>query len=316
MRSGPSVDGNSRLEDLCGVLAAVLVPRNREGQPDEVALEANLRAVIGAGVNGISIGGATGEYAQQDLAERIELIRFAGKLAAESNVAFVPAVGAAGLRESLRLAEAAAHSGARAVLLPPPLFFRYTQEDLFAYYSEAAGRFPLPVLIYNLPAFVSPVEEETAIRLLDKGIAGIKDSSGGLNILAAYSEVPSPRPRRFVGNDSALLEALESNVCDGCISGVAGVLPELLVSLCEEAERQAHARLLEDLLDRIDALPTPWSLKVVAEVRGWGKAAFPFGPSAERAGQIRALATWIEHHLAQLTLGREPALADGRSVDQ
>jgi 4-hydroxy-tetrahydrodipicolinate synthase len=279
--------------------AAVLIPRLESGTADRKALEENLHSLAASPVQGISIGGATGEYAQQDEAERLGLLRLAGSIARSGGKAFIPAVGAGALRQSLLLARTAADAGAWAVLLPPPLFFRYGQEDLLAYYEEAVRLFPVPVLIYNLPQFVTPVDPPTASTLIGRGVAGIKDSSGHLDILRAYSAM-HPRPKRFVGNDSALLEALAGGLCDGAISGVAGVLPELLSAVLGAGAREDAVRIFQELLDETASLPAPWSLKVIAEMRGWGRAEFPFTPSPGSAAEIQRLRAWLQSHRAEL----------------
>lgn len=301
--ASPLNDSKKIQPRLTGLIAALLVPRKADGELDERAFERNLETVVHSGVNGISIGGATGEYPMQEMGERIALMREVAAVAQSEGLFFVPAIGAAGLPQSLALGRAAFEMSAAATLLPPPLFFRYSQQDLLDYYAAAAAGLSGPVLIYNLPSFVSPVEPDTAVQALQSGIAGIKDSSGDLRTLEAFSRTNGQAPLRFVGNDSALLEALAAGVCDGCISGVAGVLPELLCAVCDPVLRPSAAGPFQELLVRADALPAPWALKVIARVRGWGEPYLPFPSGQERSRQIDEFEDWIRDNLDMLMAG-------------
>ena len=60
-------------------------------------------------------------------------------------------------------------------------------------------------------------------------IAGIKDSSGSLDILRALTRSTS-HACRIVGSGGVPESALRESCCDGVISGVAGVLPEVVLS--------------------------------------------------------------------------------------
>src|SRR5262249_23490695 len=151
-------------------------------------------------------------------------------------------------------------AGARALLLPMPHFFPYAQDDLIAYCKTVAGEFDAPILLYNLPRFTTPLEKDTVLELIDRvpNIVGLKDSSGSLDTLAAL--LPG-KACRIVGDDRVMVEALDKRVCDGVISGVAGVLPELMRALYfnrGSADYEKLSRRLDELIERLSVFPTPW----------------------------------------------------------
>ena len=178
--------------------------------------------------------------------------------------------------------------GARALLLPMPHFFPYSQDDLYAFCAAAAGRLDAPMLLYNLPRFTTPLELETVRCLIDAvpNIIGIKDSSGSLAILGGLNSGAC----RIVGDDSVLVAALDAGLCDGVVSGVAGVLPELTTFLFDRRDSPAYPRaveLLTELIRHLSAFPVPWGLKLIAECRGITAGvvfAAAFG-SAHRSGK-------------------------------
>lgn len=287
------MNSNALPARIHGIVAALLVPRVEGGAVDWAAFERNLQAVASSGVHGLSVGGATGEYLSCTLEERRALMRVTAAAAASAGLVFMPAIGSALFCESVALAGCAAELDAHAVLLPPPPLFRYSQEDLIAFYTEATARSPVPVLLYNLPAFLTPIEADSAQFLLKGGVAGIKDSGRSPALLASLRAALGARALLLVGNDAALEEALRLGACDGCVSGVAGVIPELLIALFSESSRANAARLLGEYLERCDAFPAPWGLKLTAELRGWGSAALPFPLSAARARQVEAFREWF-----------------------
>jgi 4-hydroxy-tetrahydrodipicolinate synthase len=143
-----------------------------------------------------------------------------------------------------------------------PSFFPYRQDDLHAFCTAVANALPIPVLLYNLPQFTSGLTVDTVLSLLQHGnIAGVKDSSGSLDIVQAMSAASSVKAR-IIGNDAALCDAMQQGLCDGVVSGVACTLPELMTSLfatnAAGAAFAVYKAALDDFIDKLGALPTPW----------------------------------------------------------
>jgi len=284
-----------------GVIAAVLLPRDEEGRPEWGEFERLVAFLRRCGVAGVCVNGATGEYVRATPEERRTAIATA-RMAAGSGVVIMAGCGSACTKATIRLLREAEEAGADAHLVPPPCFFRYRDDDIQAHYRAVAAAAERPVLIYNLPAFLSPVSCATVVELLrtEAAIAGIKDSSGQLDILEHLTADPALGAWRYVGNDWALAEACRRNLADGAISGVACVLPELHAALWEAIERgdwEAAGRLersLQEVLQWIDAWPAPVGLEILAEARGL-KRCLPAVPlSAARMEQARAMREWFE----------------------
>jgi len=60
---------------VAGLFAATATPINASGDPDLATFDRLVDFLVGAGVDGIVVGGATAEYPQFDLEERRALIR-------------------------------------------------------------------------------------------------------------------------------------------------------------------------------------------------------------------------------------------------
>ena len=279
-----------------GVLAALLTPRPADTTVDSASLEALVTALKQRGIAGFVVNGATGEYCLTTPAELRTMLRCVRK-AGGDDVQLVCGVGGPGMAQVLELASVAAEYGADALLLPPPHFFPYQQDDLDVFYRAAAAAVEGPVIIYNIPQFTSPVNVGTARSLIHDvpKIIGIKDSSGSLEILRALTHTNAPACR-IVGNDAALPQAVREGVCDAVISGVACVLPELVQAIFNHAgsaENPANL-LLGEFLRAIDEFPVPWGLRWAAEAAGlvpsWSSQ--PVSPRrAERAAHLK---TWFK----------------------
>jgi dihydrodipicolinate synthase/N-acetylneuraminate lyase len=111
---------------------------------------------------------------------------------------------------------------------------------------------------------------------------------------------------RILGHDKVLVEAIERGLIDAVISGPTGVVPEATVELFgthavgdKEAFDKAAA-LFREALGRMETLPYPWALKVIAEQRGLFPAQLPFPPGEERERELDALRAWLPGWLDKL----------------
>lgn len=285
---------------VTGVFAAVGTPRQQNGRFDAYSFQKNLAFLTEQGIRGFALNGATGEYCLTTTNELTDLLTIANQELTGS-VSFVVGIGSAGLPGCVDNGKRAIDSGAAGVLLPMPHFFPYAQDDLMAFCTEVARQLPVPILLYNLPQFTSGLLPATTHELIRNcpNIVGIKDSSGSLETLRDLTN-RNPEACRIIGNDSAFADALRESVCDGVISGVAGVLPELILALYGLKEQtnstdfQAKESELNEFIEMINALPTPWGLKVIAECRGLTTARFSQPLSNRRVAQIEEIKSWFQ----------------------
>ena len=294
---------------VTGVYAAIGTPRDLAGRVDARALRFALQFLMQKGIRGFALNGATGEYciaSPGDLSTIVE----AGAEATKGRAEFVCGIGAAGIGGTVENGRIAIEGGAKGLLLPMPHFFPYEQDDLDAFCRAAAEQLPAPILLYNLPVFTTGLEAPTVLRLVADcpNIVGIKDSSGSLEILRALTE-SGMDACRIVGSDNALAGALRERVSDGVISGVAYVLPELLLALYaqgktpETAEFGELSRRLDEFIGAVGGFPVPWALKWIAESRSIAPASFSQPLSRRRREQGRKLQEWFSnwHAAAEVT---------------
>jgi 4-hydroxy-tetrahydrodipicolinate synthase len=304
----------SRNKPISGVTCAALLPRDPEGRPLWEIFEASLGFLKASGVDGICVNGATGEYAGATAQERRQAVAMARRIMGTSGLV-ISGAGGASFAETLDRARDAEAEGADVHLVPAPFFFPYSQDDLGEFFRLTAAAVQRPVLIYNLPSFTSGVDKPLALELIrgEENIAGMKDSSGRVDILEALTTGGPADAVRFVGNDSVLAQCLENQWCTGAISGVACVLPELILALWHNASNPGgepfqHARrLLAEFIEQLGPWPVPWGLKLVAEARNLGPASTALPLSAARRQQAKGFHEWFEPWWANARTVLEPA---------
>ncbi|RME45467.1 MAG: dihydrodipicolinate synthase family protein [Caldilineae bacterium] len=140
---------------------------------------------------------------------------------------------------TIQTCRAAADAGADAALVLTPAFYKpvLTPAALERHYRAVADASPIPILLYNMPAFTGiSLSLETIVALAEHpNIAGIKDSSGNSQALSNIIRSVPADFAVFTGNAPTLAQALISGA-RGAILAVANVVPEICVALFRAAE--------------------------------------------------------------------------------
>lgn len=293
---------------LSGVFSALITPIDEQGKIDLAAFERVMDFAVERGMDGVVIGGGTGEYAHFELEDRARLAAHAvQRMRGRAKV--ITSIGTSSIHSTIRLARTAADAGSEALLLPMPYFFRYEQQDLQAFCEEVCRSVSIPCLLYNLPSFTNRLEIDTAVRLLTSvpNLIGIKDSSGEQQNFAPLVHArESGNFSLFVGDDGFLLRALEAG-WDGVISGIACFAPELIAAVyrsyrggdVEGAAR--HQAVLDELIEQVVRIPIPWAVRVGLAARGIPNGPMHVPPSAARLQQIQEFQSWLT---SSETIGR------------
>ncbi len=298
--------------DLPSVLAAVCTPIVDSGRPDFDAFDRVLDFVLERGIEGIVVGGATGEYPHFDIGDRAKLaVRAVQRVAGRGKV--VVCTGTSSISTTLRLTREAANSGCDGLLLPMPYYFRYKQEDLAAFCETVCASVSLPCLLYNLPAFTNPIEVSTAIRLFETipNLVGMKDSSGQVeNLAPLVAAQKKSEYSLFVGNDNLLLGALQAG-WNGVVSGIACFAPELILAVHRSyrdgdvKKARSLQAILDELIQKLVAgLPTPWGVRLGLAMRGVNNGPMHLPLSRARQRQIEEardqFTEWASAHSLKL----------------
>jgi 4-hydroxy-2-oxoglutarate aldolase len=235
--------------DLAGIYPPIPTPFANDETLALDKLEANLAHWIAQPVAGVVMPGSNSEAAYLSADERLQLWRVCGATLQRMGKHLIAGTGAETTAETISLTQQAAELGAVAALVLPPFFYKaaMTHTVLLEHYVAVADASPIPLLIYNVPAFTGlDIAPQTVLALAEHPhIIGMKDSSANVVKLGA---VLAARPdfQVFAGTGSALLPFLSLGAV-GSIAALANVaagpLHRLLAAF--QAGDLAEARRLQ-----------------------------------------------------------------------
>jgi dihydrodipicolinate synthase/N-acetylneuraminate lyase len=278
------------ITDDRGVIAAALTPRGKHGDVDFGAAFELLDYLCAAGVSGIAMFAAAGEYPAFSTDERTRLLYLAVK---RSRIPLLAGVGSTGLDASLVLAREARDAGAAGLLLPPAHFFPYPQPEIREFYLQFAAQVGKGAITYlsNTPSVTSEIALDTALELLATGrFAGIEEAGGNAESMARLQIASREGSFSVLTGDDASFACARANGAHGAVSASACAVPELMVAL-EGALLAGNAvqaarldRMLQEFLAWVNRFPQPVVLKVATGLRGikLGPLAVPVAPERQR----------------------------------
>lgn len=228
----------SRNGGFAGIIPPLATTLAGPDSLDTPGFERLIEHVIGGDVNGIFVLGTTGETAGLSHRLRQEVIHASCRIVAR-RVPVLAGITDTSYVESVKLANIAADAGASALVVAPPYYFTYTQDDLLRYIEQLASDVRLPLFLYNIPQLTKVRFEVETVRRAAQvaGIAGLKDSSGDLNYFRQVIEAVRSRPdfAVFMGPEEMLVDAVRMGACGG-VTGGANLFPQLFVALFRLAE--------------------------------------------------------------------------------
>jgi 4-hydroxy-2-oxoglutarate aldolase len=219
------------MKNLSGIFPPITTPFNERGQVDYSHLESNLDVWLTQPLAGIVVPGSNSEAAFITQEERIEIWRVCvAKLYGSSKI-FIAGTGAETTAASIELTQTAASLGVDAALVLPPYFYKsqLTPEVLITHYRSLADESPIPLLVYNVPAFTGIDFSPYTLAEMAKHerIVGVKDSSANVVKIASLLAI-RPDFLVFAGTGSALLPFLSLGAV-GAISALSNFAsPELV----------------------------------------------------------------------------------------
>ncbi len=138
--------------NLRGVMAALLTPFDQQQALDKASLRRLVQFNIQQGIDGLYVGGSTGEAFVQSLSEREQVLEIVAE-EAKGKIKLIAHVGCVSTAESQQLAASAKRYGFDAVSAVTPFYYPFSFEEHCDHYraiiDSADG---LPMVVYNIPA--------------------------------------------------------------------------------------------------------------------------------------------------------------------
>lgn len=222
--------------DFTGVIPPVCTPLTPGGELDRRSMARLCEFLLAAGVDGLFVGGSTGEVALLSDADRLAALEVAAGVAAGAVPVLYGAIDTAAVRTIAR-AEAAERAGADAIVATAPFYVAPHPDEISAHFRLVHERIGLPLIAYDIPSAVHVRLSPATVTELaaDKVIAGFKDSSGDLAGFRAVLAATRGLPFTCLSGSELLADVAISCGGHGLVPGLGNVDPAGYVRLMRAA---------------------------------------------------------------------------------
>ena len=240
------------MQKLIGVVPPMVTPFTRAGDVDEPNL-AKLVEFLCQHVHGLFICGSYGNGPLMTVEEK-KRVMDAVMRHRRPGVQVVVHVGTTNVRDSVALARYAEKVGADKVSSVVPYYFHHTPESIKLHFERLVRAVKIPVYAYNNPKFTGVAMDVPLVQeLADLGVAGIKDSSFDIMVLASFvRKIKNPDFDVVLGTEAMFLYAATLGV-RAFIPGLGNAFPEICVDLYDAATKFEIARA-QTLQTRVNEL--------------------------------------------------------------
>jgi len=261
-----------------GIYVAMLTPF-KDGKVNERVLRQIVEFQIQKGVHGLFPVSSCGEFIHMDFAEKVRTMEIVVDQA-KGRVPVTPGVTAPNADQSIALAKEAKRIGCSGVVACPPYFLPISQETIERHYELLADAVDIPVILYNIPAFTTPIAYDVVKRLSRrKNVVALKDSSGSIIDAVHFMDKVRAIGQQdnfnfLIGREDGLFPALMMGA-KGCMTACAGIIPEILVGIWNSYHDKEYEKARElqfsflNLIRAMNALPFPVGFKLALELRGF-----------------------------------------------
>jgi len=223
------------MKKLTGLIPPMVTPLDAKRRLDKKGTRNMVNHLLKGGVDGIFLLGTTGEGPHLSYAIREELVKtvcaevrkYGRAVAPRPPHAAIPVlvgITETDLDDAVAFASKCKAYGAAAVVAAPPYYFKLTQAECVAWFTEMADRLPLPLVVYDMPAHTDTIIEPVTIAKLavHPNIVAMKDSSSIIALFNKFRIALEPFADKFslfMGPDEAMGEAVllgaDGGVCTG-----------------------------------------------------------------------------------------------------
>ena len=226
-----------------GIIPAFYACYDAEGNVSAEAVRALTRWFISKGVQGLYVGGSSGECIYQSVAER-KLVLENVMAEAKGKLTVIAHIACNNTADSRELAAHAESLGVDAIASIPPIYFKLPPHAIAKYWNDMSAAAPnTDFIIYNIPQLAGvslsvPLLQE---MLRNPRVIGVKNSSMPTQDIQMWRDEGAIV---FNGPDEQLISGLVMGAVGG-IGGTYGAMPELYVKLYQLVKSGDMATALE-----------------------------------------------------------------------
>ncbi|PWC19041.1 dihydrodipicolinate synthase family protein [Brenneria corticis] len=241
-----------RWQSFRGIISAIVTPMHADESVNEEALALLVEKQLSRGIEGFYCCGSSGEGPLLNLDERKRILAtIVGRV--RGKVPVIAHVGTIRTADAVELAKNAEQDGANAVSLVPPYYYKFSKQEIIAYYRRVMSAISIPIIIYNIPQFTGvELDPEMAQALLsEEQVLGVKHTSHNLYSLERMTD-KYPDKVFFNGFDEIFLSSLVAGAT-ATVGTTVNIQPELFIALRRYYHQgdMEKARQLQQQINRI-----------------------------------------------------------------
>ena len=234
-----------------GIIPAFYACYDENGAVSVEGVRALTRYFIEKGVQGLYVGGSSGECIYQSVAER-KLVLENVMAEAKGKLTVIAHVACNNTADSQELARHAESLGVDAIASIPPIYFKLPPYAIAKYWNDMSAAAPnTDFIIYNIPQLAGVSLSVPLLKEMLKNprVIGVKNSSMPTQDIQMWADEGAIV---FNGPDEQLISGLVMGATGG-IGGTYGAMPQLYVELyrCVKAGEMEKALKIQNDCCRI-----------------------------------------------------------------
>jgi N-acetylneuraminate lyase len=292
-----------------GIIPAFYACYDDEGNVSKDRTEQLASYLLSKKVQGVYVGGSSGECIYQDLEERKAVLTYVANHL-RGKMTLIAHVGAPSTRDSIALAKHAAELGYDALSAIPPIYFKLPDSAVISYWNDIMNATSLPFIIYNIPQTtgytLTPAVFQTLLQ--NEKVIGVKNSSMPALDIERFKKTGGEGIIVFNGPDEQFVAGRMMGA-DGGIGGTYAAMPELFLqadALLKEgkfAEATSLQSAINDIIIALCSLNGSMyaAIKEVLRARGvniGGVRAPMLGLSGNDGERVQAIVADIDKAIA------------------
>ncbi len=301
------------LKKYAGVIPAFYACYDDDGEISPERITAFTQYLIEKKVNGLYVGGSSGECVYQTIEERKRVLE-AVMSVAKGKIPVIAHVGAPSTRHSVELAVHAEQCGVDAIASIPPIYFVLSEESIYQYWSAMINATDCDFIIYNIPGTTQYALSMDLFKKMikHKNVVGVKNSSLPTMDIQRFKAAAGNNFVIFNGPDEQFISGRVMGASAG-IGGTYAVMPELFLA-ADKAVRENNMdealkiqNAINDIIfTALGAKGNMYSVfKAVLKEKGVniGKARLPLAPiTPEDASIVASVGAKIDSAIADFVL--------------
>lgn len=219
----------SNLSKYQGVFPAFYACYDKDGKIDAALVREFTQYLLDKGVQGLYVGGSSGECIYQSVAERKLVLENVMEVA-KGKMVIIAHVACNNTADSQELAAHAENLGVDAIASIPPIYFKLPDHAIAKYWNDISAAAPnTDFIIYNIPQLAGVSLSVSLLKEMLKNpkVIGVKNSSMPVQDIQMWKDEGCIV---FNGPDEQFISGLVMGACGG-IGGTYAAMPELFLKM-------------------------------------------------------------------------------------